>query len=446
MGEERTIIVTAQLDPRQDSPKPADLHAVGTLATVHKVVRMPNQSRFVFTEGMERVRLLNFVQTEPFMVAEVETLEETDSATTPGVEALVRNVIAQFHQIVSESATLSDELRTIAANIEEPHRLVDFVASSLPFLTTDDKQKLLETSSMSGAAGIVNQPSGEGIEVQQLRTKIQTDVQDQVQSAARLLPARADEGDSEGIGRGRRASEEMDELRKKIDAAGHDGRGEEGGDSGTGAPGEDVSGGGRLPRDPHLPRVAGGAALEQNQRYPGRYRQGEAGARRRPLGSGKGQGAHPRLSRRTATEAAAQGTHPVLCGTSGSGENLAWENPSRGLSDRKFVRMSLGGIHDEAEIRGHRRTYIGALPGQVIQGMRRAETRDPVFMLDEVDKIGRDFRGDPSSALLEVLDPEQNSHFRDNYLDVQFDLSRVLFICTANVLDTIRRRSSTVWK
>ena len=132
--------MAAQLDPRLDAPKPTDLHEVGTLATVHKVVRMPNQSRFVFTEGVERVRLLRYVQTEPFMIAEVETVEDVEAETTSSVEALVRNVIGQFQQIVSESPTLSDELRTIAANIEEPSRLVDFVASSLPFLTTDDKQ------------------------------------------------------------------------------------------------------------------------------------------------------------------------------------------------------------------------------------------------------------------------------------------------------------------
>src|ERR1039457_3615061 len=132
LGEERAIIVVAQLDPRLDSPKPADLHAVGTLATVHKIVRMPNQSRFVFTEGVERVRLVRYSQAEPFMVAEVETLEDAEPAVTSSVEGVVRNVIGQFQQIVSESQTLSDELRTIAANIEEPSRLVDFVASSLP--------------------------------------------------------------------------------------------------------------------------------------------------------------------------------------------------------------------------------------------------------------------------------------------------------------------------
>ena len=185
LGEERTIIVAAQVDPRLDSPKPGDMHTVGTLATVHKVVRMPNQSRFVFTEGVERVRVLRFVQTEPFMVAEVETLEDSAPAASSGVEALVRNVVAQFQQIVSESQTLSDELRTISANIEEPSRLVDFVASSLPFLTTDDKQQLLETASIVERLEQLNKHLAKEIEVQQLRTKIQTEVQDQVQQSQR---------------------------------------------------------------------------------------------------------------------------------------------------------------------------------------------------------------------------------------------------------------------
>src|SRR5208283_3816675 len=183
LGEERTIVVTAQIDPRLDSPKPDDLHAVGTLATVHKVVRMPNQSRFVFTEGVERVRLVRYSQTEPFMVAEVEILEESAPASSASMEALVRNVIAQFQQIVSESQTLSDELRTIAANIEEPSRLVDFVASSLPSLTTDEKQQLLETPSIGTRLELLNSHLAKEIEVQQLRTKIQTEVQDQVQQS-----------------------------------------------------------------------------------------------------------------------------------------------------------------------------------------------------------------------------------------------------------------------
>jgi ATP-dependent Lon protease len=221
MGEERTIIVTAQLDPRLDSPKPADLHAVGTLATVHKVVRMPNQSRFVFTEGIERVRLVRYSQTEPFMVAEIETLKETEPASTAGIEALVRNVIGQFQQIVSESQTLSDELRTIAANIEEPSRLVDFVASSLPFLTTDDKQQLLETPGIVDRLELVNKHLAKEIEVQQLRTKIQTEVQDQVQQSQRDYYLREQmKAIQKELGEQDEGQRETEELRQRIDAAG----------------------------------------------------------------------------------------------------------------------------------------------------------------------------------------------------------------------------------
>jgi len=221
LGEERTIIVTAQLDPRLDSPKPEDLHAVGTLATVHKVVRMPNQSRFVFTEGVERVRLVRYSQTEPFMVAEVETLEEVEPASTSEIEALVRNVIGQFQQIVSESQTLSDELRTIAANIEEPSRLVDFVASSLPFLTTDDKQQLLETAGIVDRLELVNKHLAKEIEVQQLRTKIQTEVQDQVQQSQRDYYLREQmKAIQKELGEQDEGQREIEDLRAKIDAAG----------------------------------------------------------------------------------------------------------------------------------------------------------------------------------------------------------------------------------
>src|SRR5580693_10225656 len=221
LAEERTIVVAAQVDPRLDSPKPEDLHTVGTLATVHKVVRMPNQSRFVFTEGVSRVRLVRYTQSEPFMVAEVETLEELAPAATSDIEALVRNVIGQFQQIVTESATLSDELRTIAANIEEPSRLVDFVASSLPFLTTDDKQLLLEASSVVDRLELLNKLLVKEIEVQQLRTKIQTEVQDQVQQSQRdyylreqLKAIQKELGDQDD------GQRDVEDLRQKIEAAG----------------------------------------------------------------------------------------------------------------------------------------------------------------------------------------------------------------------------------
>jgi ATP-dependent Lon protease len=437
LGEERTIIVTAQLDPRQDSPKPADLHAVGTLATVHKVVRMPNQSRFVFTEGVERVRLLKFVQTEPFLVAEVDTLEEVESASTPGVEALVRNVIAQFQQIVSESQTLSDELRAIAANIEEPHRLVDFVASSLPFLTTDDKQQLLETASIVFRLELLNGHLAKEIEVQQLRTKIQTEVQDQVQQSQRDYYLREQlKAIQKELGEQDDSQRETDELRQKIDAAGMP---------------EDVKKEAlkELARLSRMSPMAADYSLTRNYIewlaiLPWAKSSGskvDIGKAREILDEDHYELKKVKdriLDYLSVLELKPDMKGPILCfvGPPGVGKTSLGRSIARALG-RKFQRVSLGGMHDEAEIRGHRRTYIGALPGQIIQCIRRAETNDPVIMLDEIDKLGRDFRGDPASALLETLDPEQNSVFRDNYLDVPFDLSKTLFICTANMLDPV---------
>ncbi len=437
LGEERTIVVAAQLDPRLDSPKPTDLHMVGTLATVHKVVRMPNQSRFVFTEGVERVRLLRFSQTEPFMVAEVETLSDVEPAASSNVEALVRNVIAQFQQIVSESPTLSDELRTIAANIEEPSKLVDFVASSLPFLTTDDKQQLLETAEIVERLTLLNKHLAKELEVQQLRTKIQTEVQDQVQQSQRDYYLREQmKAIQKELGEQDEGQRENDELRQKIDAAGMP---------------EDV----KKEALKELARLARMSPMAADYSLTRNYIEWLA-----VLPWAKSSGAKIDIAKAkeildedhyelrkvkdrvldylSVLELKPDMKGPILCfvGPPGVGKTSLGRSIARALG-RKFQRVSLGGMHDEAEIRGHRRTYIGALPGQIIQSIRRAETNDPVIMLDEVDKLGRDFRGDPASALLETLDPEQNNTFRDNYLDVPFDLSKVLFICTANMLDTV---------
>ena len=437
MGEERAIVVVAQLDPRLDSPQPTDLHAVGTLATVHKVVRMPNQSRFVFTEGVERVRLVRYAQTEPFMVAEVETLADADPAATASVEALVRNVTGEFQQIVAESPTLSDELRTIAANIEDPSRLVDFVASSLPFLTTDDKQQLLETASVSTRLELLNQHLAKEIEVQQLRTKIQTEVQDQVQQSQRDYYLREQlKAIQKELGEQDEGQRETDELRQKIEAAGMP---------------EDV----KKEAMKELARLARMSPMAADYSLTRNYIEWLA-----LLPWAKSSGSKVNIEKAkeildedhyelkkvkdrildylSVLELKPDMKGPILCfvGPPGVGKTSLGRSIARALG-RKFQRVSLGGMHDEAEIRGHRRTYIGALPGQIIQSIRRAETNDPVMMLDEIDKLGRDFRGDPASALLETLDPEQNCAFRDNYLDVPFDLSKTLFICTANMLDTV---------
>jgi ATP-dependent Lon protease len=439
LGEERSIVVAAQQDPRLDAPKPTDLHTVGTLATVHKIVRMPNQSRFVFTEGVERVRLVRYVQTEPFMVAEVETLEEvgTDSTAGSGMEALLRNVVGQFQQIVSESPTLSDELRTIAVNIEDPGRLVDFVASSLPFLTTDDKQQLLETPSILARLELLNKHLAKEIEVQQLRTKIQSEVQDQVQQSQRDYYLREQlKAIQKELGEQDDGQREVDDLRQKIDAAGMP---------------EDV----KKEAMKELTRLGRMSPMAADYSLTRNYIEWLA-----LLPWAKSSGSKIDISKAkeildedhyelkkvkdrildylSVLELKPDMKGPILCfvGPPGVGKTSLGRSIARALG-RKFQRISLGGMHDEAEIRGHRRTYIGALPGQIIQSIRRAETNDPVIMLDEVDKLGKDFRGDPASALLEALDPEQNYTFRDNYLDVPFDLSKVLFICTANQLDPV---------
>jgi len=437
LGEERTIIVAAQLDPRLDAPTPADMHTVGTLATVHKVVRMPNQSRFVFTEGVERVRLLRYVQTEPYMIAEVETLSDSDQASTSGIEALVRNVIGQFQQIVAESPTLSDELRTIAQNIEEPSRLVDFVASSLPFLTTDEKQEMLETPSIRVRLERLNSHLAKEIEVQQLRTKIQTEVQDQVQQSQRDYYLREQlKAIQKELGEQDEGQREVEELRQKIDAAGMP---------------EDV----KKEALKELSRLSRMSPMAADYSLTRNYIEWLAVL---PWAKSSGSKVDINKARETldedhyelkkvkdrvldylsVLELKPDMKGPILCfvGPPGVGKTSLGRSIARALG-RKFQRVSLGGMHDEAEIRGHRRTYIGALPGQIIQSIRRAETNDPVIMLDEIDKLGRDFRGDPASALLETLDPEQNNTFRDNYLDVPFDLSKVLFICTANMLDPV---------
>jgi ATP-dependent Lon protease len=437
VGDERTIAVTAQKDARLDTPAPADMHPVGTLATVHKVVRMPNQSRFVFTEGVERVRLVRFVQTEPFMIAEVETLETEQPENNASIEALVRIVIGQFQQIVSESPTLSDELRTIAANIEEPGRLVDFVASSLPFLTTEDKQQLLETASIAARLELINTHLAKEIEVQQLRAKIQNEVQDQVQQSQRDYYLREQmKAIQKELGEQDEGQRETEELRKKIDEAGMP---------------EEV----KKEALKELARLSRMSPMAADYSLTRNYIEWLA-----VLPWSKSSGSKIDITKAkeildedhyelrkvkerildylSVLELKPDMKGPILCfvGPPGVGKTSLGRSIARALG-RKFQRISLGGMHDEAEIRGHRRTYIGALPGQIIQSIRRAETNDPVIMLDEIDKLGRDFRGDPASALLETLDPEQNNTFRDNYLDVPFDLSKVLFICTANMLDTV---------
>jgi ATP-dependent Lon protease len=438
LGEEKNIVVVAQREARVDSPQPSDLYSIGTLATVHKVVKMPNQSLFVFTEGVERVHIREYDQITPFMRATVDPLPQ-GGAEIPGaeIEALQRNVLTLFQQIVTGSPTLSDELQTVAINIEEPGRLVDFIASSLPSLSTTDKQEILEITDVRVRLQKINKHLAKELEVQQLRNKIQTEVQDQVQQSQREYYLREQmKAIQKELGEQDETQRDTEDLRKKIEAAGMP---------------EDV----KKEALKELTRLGRMSPMAADYSVTRNYIEWLA-----VLPWSKSSGTDVDIAK--AKEILDEDHYdlqkvkdrildylsvrrlkpsmkgPILCfvGPPGVGKTSLGRSIARSLG-RKFSRISLGGMHDEAELRGHRRTYIGALPGQIIQSLRRAETNDPVFMMDEVDKLGRDFRGDPASALLEVLDPEQNSTFRDNYLDVQFDLSKVLFICTANMLDPI---------
>jgi ATP-dependent Lon protease len=437
LGEDKTIIVVAQREARVDNPQPTDLFSVGTLAVVHKVVRMPNQSLFVFAEGLERVKLTDYTQLTPYMQASVESIPELPAPKNAEIEALQRNVLTLFQQIVAGSPTLSDELSTVAGNIDDAGRMVDFIASSLPSLPTRDKQEVLETPNVQVRLEKINQHLAKELEVQQLRNKIQSEVQDRVQQTQREYYLREQmKAIQKELGEQDETTRDTEDLRQKIESAGMP---------------EDVKKEalkelGRLAR---MSPMAADYGLTRNyiewlavlpwQKSSG----GEVDIVKAKEILDSDHYDLEKVKNRILDYLSVRRLKPsmkgpILCfvGPPGVGKTSLGKSIARALG-RKFVRLSLGGVHDEAEIRGHRRTYIGAMPGQIMQGIRRAETNDPVFMLDEIDKVGRDFRGDPGSALLEALDPEQNFSFRDNYLDVPFDLSKVLFITTANMLDPV---------
>src|SRR3989449_5904822 len=435
--EDKFIAVVAQRDPRVDNPQPVDLYQIGTAAFVHKIIRLPSQSLFIFLEALQRIAVQEVIRLEPSMYARVKPLQDaTPTEKRADFEALVRNVSTLFQQVIQLSPTLSDDLQTVVMNIDDPGRLADFISANLPSLSSTEKQELLESLELESRLERLNSQLAREVEVLQLRSKIQSDVQDQVSQSQReyylrekMKAIQKELGEAD-------EQQEIEELRKKIEASGMT---EE-------ARKEALRELSRLSKmspaaaDYHVTRTYLDwlVALPWNKVGDFKVNLPKAKAALDEDHYDLEKVKERILDYLAVLQLKPQMKGPILCfvGPPGVGKASLAKSIARALA-RKFVRMSLGGIHDEAEIRGHRRTYIGALPGQVIQGIRRAETRDPVFVLDEVDKIGRDFRGDPSSALLEVLDPEQNSHFRDNYLDVQFDLSKVLFICTANVLDTI---------
>jgi ATP-dependent Lon protease len=436
LGENRLLGMLSQLDPREDSPGPKDLYEVGSVAMIHKIVRM-KEGILLFCEGISRMRTLGYTSTEPYLRAQVERMPELEPEPTPELEALRRDVVGIFQQIVAASPNLSDDLATAVANTNEFGRLADLVAGVVPGLSHPERQAVMEQVDVRARLAYVHKHLARELELIELRSKIQSQVQGQLSQTQREFYLREQlKAIQKELGEGDEGRHDADELREKIEAAGMT---EE-------VKAEAMKELNRLTRiSPSSPEYGVTRTyLEWMVSLPWSVTSAEkVNVQRAAEILDEDHYDLEKVKERILDYLAVLQLKPVLkgpilcfVGPPGVGKTSLGKSIARAVG-RKFARISMGGMHDEAEIRGHRRTYIGALPGQIIQGLRRTGTRDPVFMLDEVDKLGRDFRGDPASALLEVLDPEQNSTFRDNYLDVPFDLSKVLFITTANMLDTV---------
>src|SRR5580692_4424389 len=437
-GDEKLLGIVAQHDPRVEEPGAADLHAVGTAAKIHKLVKMPNGNVVVFLEGLERIRVVELLSFRPFLTARIETQKDIVGSHDPELVALERNARDLFRDVVARSPQLSDDLQTASLNIDDPVRLADFIAANLPSLPTLLRQELLETADVRRRLETLIRELSKELEVLELRNKIQEQVQEQVSQSQREYLLREQlKAIHKELGESDDGQAEVDELREKLEKSG-------------------MSAEGLKECERELKRLAKMTPASAEYMVARTYLEWmislpwtkSSGLEEIDIPKGQAildedhydlEKVKERILDYLAVKKLQPGMKgPILCflGPPGVGKTSLGKSIARALG-RKFVRISMGGMHDEAEIRGHRRTYIGALPGQIIQGLRRAETNDPVFMLDEVDKLGRDFRGDPSAALMEVLDPEQNASFRDHYLDVPFDLSKVLFIATANWLDPI---------
>ncbi|MET0553462.1 MAG: endopeptidase La, partial [Vicinamibacteria bacterium] len=436
--ERKVIGVVTQRDPSVDDPVESDVFRIGTLTHIHKMFKFPDGSLRLVVQGVQRFRLTQITQYRPFIKAKIELLQDhVPLEQEIEVKALAQSAQGLFQRVVELSPTLSDELQALAANINDPARLADFVAASLSSLSTAQKQEVLETLDVKARLERLNKVLVKDLEVLEVGNKIQSQVKTELQKNQREYYLREQmKAIQKELGEGDDQQREQGELRDKVEAAG-------------------------------MPEEAKKEALRELDRLS---KMSPAAAEYTVTRTYVDWLIALPWNKRTEVEIdlfkakeVLDNDHydlekvkerileylavrkmkpdikgPILCfvGPPGVGKTSLGKSIASAMG-RKFHRLSLGGMRDEAEIRGHRRTYIGALPGQIIQGLRRAESKNPVFMLDEVDKLGADFRGDPASALLEVLDPEQNNTFKDHYVDLPFDLSEVLFICTANVLDTI---------
>ena len=434
----RMIGVFTQREASVEEPVQDDLYAIGTATHVHKMFKLPDGSLRLIVQGLARISLDRITQTRPYLKAAVtiaaEALRDEDHLE---IDALQRNIKSNFQQVVSLSPLLSDDLQALAANITDPGKLADFIASSLATIGTPVKQEVLAMLDIRARMDALNRILIKELEVLELGSKIQSQVQSEVGKNQREYFLREQlKAIQKELGEGDEQAKEIEELRTKIEALGMP----------DAVKKEALR---ELDRLSKMPVAAAEYTVSRTYldwivALPWSKRTEDSIDLKRTKDvldadhSGLEKVKDRVLEYLAVRKLNPDVKGPILCflGPPGVGKTSLARSIANSLG-RKFVRVSLGGMRDEAEIRGHRRTYIGALPGQVIQGLRRAESKNPVFILDEIDKLGSDFRGDPASALLEVLDPEQNNTFRDHYLDVPFDLSEVLFLTTANVLDPV---------
>ncbi len=433
-----TLIAAAQVNPEQEEPQPADLHPIGTEVAVGRVLRMPDSSTSVLAQGRRRVQIVEYVQTEPYFVVRARPVYEAVEKPRE-TQALMRAVLALFEKVTKLDRSIPEEAYVFAMNIEEPGWLADLVASTIN-LPLAERQSVLETFDPTSRLQRMSVLLGKELDVLELEENIHSRVQSEVDRNQREFYLREQmKAIQTELGETDTWSAEIGELRDKLAAVPLP-------DEVRAKALKEVD---RLAQMPPLAPEVGivrtyldwllelpwanqtedNLDIQHAAKVLERQHFGLPKAKERVL-------EYMAVRKLAGNSLSVRG--PILCfvGPPGTGKTSLGRSIADTLG-RKFVRLSLGGVRDEAEIRGHRRTYIGALPGRVIQSMRRAGTVNPVMMLDEIDKLGQDFRGDPAAALLEVLDPEQNNAFSDHYLDVDFDLSRVLFVTTANTLGTV---------
>ncbi len=437
LSKNRLIFLAAQKNMTEEDPKPEDVYSVGTVATIMRMLKLPDGRIKILVQGLTKGKILEYIQTRPYYMVRIEKIKETPvPEITLEIEALMRTVKEQLEKIVSYGKILSPDLVVILDNIEDPGRLADLIASNLG-LSVDKSQEILEIQDPIQRLKRLNEVLGKELEVLGMQAKIQSQAKEEMTKMQREFFLREQlRAIKNELGEGDEKTKEINEFKGAIEKA-------------------------KMPKDVKEEALKQLSRLDQM--HPD---SAEASIIRTYLEwmveLPWKKTTKDNLDIKKAKEVLDEDHYdlekikerileylsvnklrkklkgPILCfvGPPGVGKTSLGKSIARALG-RKFVRISLGGMRDEAEIRGHRRTYVGALPGRIIQSIKQAGTKNPVFMMDEIDKIGMDFRGDPASALLEVLDPEQNNAFSDHYLNVPFDLSQVMFITTANLIDPI---------